>query len=144
MNTTNPEAALEDLITETLRRARLFVSAIKGTAFYCSAREASFITRCLAALGDGSLMRQDTEGALQAIRDILCREIAKETLEMRRVFDGYHDPEFGDLGRVREIPVWTDRGEALADVLAGLDALIEARERAFDRLRAEQEVRRLV
>ncbi|TDK43835.1 hypothetical protein [Antarcticimicrobium luteum] len=93
------QTTLEDLIAETCTRARSFSTAINGAQIACSAREASFIRRCLAAIRDGRLFGQDADGALQAVRDVLCREVANETLGFRPVFDGYHDPDFGDMGR---------------------------------------------
>lgn len=59
----------------------------------------------------------------------------------RRVFDGYHDPEIGDVGRVFEVAVLTDRGEMLSELLISLERLMSARNAALDRLRAEHELR---
>lgn len=133
---------LEDLVAEAFRRTREFVAAIRAVAPACTARDSAFIMRCVARLEDGRLFDDDADGALAGIRDIICRATEAETIAQHRVFDGYHDPEIGDVGRIIEIPVRTDRGEELAGVLARLDALAEARAAAMDRLRAENEVRR--
>lgn len=138
------QATLEELFAETLGRARAFSAAVRGSAFPCNAREEAFITRCLSALDAGRILEDDIEGTLGAIRSVFCREIARETFETRRVFDGYHDPEIGDVGSVVEIPIRTVRGEELAKVLNRLDALVEVREAALDRMRAEKEVRKRI
>lgn len=138
------EATLEDLIFETLRRARSLVKALDKGAFICSAKDGAFISRCLSELEAGRVLDDNVEGALNAIRRILCKEIEKETIETRPVFDGYHDPEIGDVGSVIEIPVRTVRGDDLAELFAQLDRLSEARNAAIDRLRAEKEVRKRI
>lgn len=138
------ETTLEDLIFETFRQARSLVMALDKGAFACSAKDGAFISRCLSQLEAGRVLDDDTEGALGAMRRALFREIEKETFDTRPVFDGYHDPEVGDVGRVIEIPVRTVLGDGLSELLAQLDRLAEARNAALDRLRAEKEVRKRI
>ncbi|RKF16903.1 hypothetical protein D6850_05070 [Roseovarius spongiae] len=138
------DATLEELVFEALRKARLAVAALRKGMFTCSAKDDAFISRCLSKLEAGHILGEDVEGTLDAVRRVLSREIEKETFETKRVFDGYHDPEFGDVGRVFEIPVRTVRGDDLAELLAQLDGLSEARNAALDRLRAEKEVRKRI
>lgn len=144
MNSNSDETTLEDLIAKAFRRARSVVGSASRARVGRDAREHAFAQRCLNDLEQDGLLEDRIDGALGALRDILGKEIAAETLGHHRVFDGWHDPDVGDIGRVREIPVRTDHGDELSGVLAELDALVEIRERAKDRLRAEQEVRRKV
>lgn len=135
---------LEDLIFDALQRARSFVAALKIAALPSNSQEGAFISRCLSQIETGHVLDDDVEGALDGIRRILCKEIEKETFDTSRVFDGYHDPEFGDVGTVLEIPVRTVRGDDLSESLTRLDALVSARDAALDRLRAEREVRKRI
>lgn len=144
MENKTDDATLEDLIFECLRQARAFVAAFKGAAFAVKARDGAFISRCLSSIEEGHILDNAAEGAINATRNMLCREVSKETFDTRRVFDGYHDPEFGDVGRAVQIPLRTVRGDDLAELLAQLDGLAEARNVALDRLRAEKEVRKRI
>ena len=135
---------LEDLIFEALQKARSFVAALNIAALSSNSQDGAFISRCLSQFENGRVLEDDVEGALDGIRRMLCKEIEKETFDTRRVFDGYHDSEFGDVGTVLEIPVRTVRGDDLGKSLTRLDALISARNAALDRLRAEREVRKRI
>lgn len=136
------ETTLEYLIAEVFRLARGVVGGAKTAHVGRDAREHAFVQRCLKDLEQNRLLEGRIDGALGALRDILGQEIAAETLGHHRVFDGWHDSEAGDIGRAREIPLYSTRGEELAQVLTMLDDLMAARHAALDRLRAEQEVRK--
>lgn len=138
------DVTLEDLIFEALQRARSFVAALRGDRFVINARDSAFVGRCLSSIEEGRILEEDVAGTLDTVREVLCREIEKETLETRQVFEGYHDPEVGDIGSVVEIAVRTVRGDDLAELLAELDGLSKARNAAVDRLRAEKEVRKRI
>ncbi|QFT92368.1 hypothetical protein FIU86_05905 [Roseovarius sp. THAF9] len=135
---------LEDLIFEALQKARSFVAALNIAALSSNSQDGAFISRCVSQIETGRVLDDDVEGVLDAVRKILCREIEEETFETRPVFDGYHDPEFGDVGTVLEIPVRTVRGDDLSESLTRLDALVSARYAALDRLCAEREVRKRI
>ena len=133
---------LEDHFETVFRAARILVTEMNASAFPANARDAGFIKRSLASLEAGCLLSEQADGTLCALRKMLRQQISDETLEVRRVFDGYHDPDFGDVGRVLDIPVLTDRGEMLATMLTSLENLITARHAALDRLHAERELRK--
>ena len=138
------DTTLEDLLTIAARQARLLCAAARG--IYCdrTTRETATAARILQGLEAGNILRDDLDGGLQTLHAHLSDAIAAETVGYRRVFDGHHDPEGGDVGVVREIPVLSDRGAALLPVLRRCEALVAAREAARDRLRAEQTLRRLL
>jgi len=138
------DTTLEDLLTEATRRARRLCAAACGIDCGRSARDAITATRILQALQTGNILREDLDGGLQALQAQLEAAILSETVGYRRFFDGHHDPEAGDLGVVRELPILSDRGDALRQVMSLLEALVAAREAARDRLRAEQTLRRLL
>jgi hypothetical protein len=142
MNT--QDTTLEDLLTEATSRARRLCAAALGIDCGGTAREAATATRILQALQTGNILRDDLDGGLQTLHAQLEAEILSETVGYRRWFDGHHDPEAGDVGIVREIPVLSACGEALLPILHQCEALIVARDNARDRLRAEQTLRRLL
>lgn len=135
---------LEDHFENVFRSARIVVTEMNASAFPANARDAGFIKRSLASLENGRLLTEHADGTLSALRTMLRQQISDETLEVRRVFDGYHDPDFGDVGRVLDIPVLTDRGEMVAAMLTSLENLITARHTALDRLNAERELRKRI
>ena len=138
------DTTLEDLLTEAARRARLLCAAASGIDCGRTAREAATAARVLQALQTGNILREDLDGGLRALQAQLEAASLSETVGYRRYFEGHHDPEAGDVGIVREIPVLGDRGAALLTVLRQCEALIVARDDARDRLRAEQTLRRLL
>lgn len=138
------DTTLEDLLTEATRRARLLCAAARGNDCGRTAREAATAARILQGLEAGNILRDDLDGGLQTLHAHLSDAIAAETVGYRRVFDGHHDPEGGDVGVVRELPVLSDRGAVLLQVLGQCEALVAARDTARDRLRAEQTLRRLL
>jgi hypothetical protein len=135
---------LEDHFENVFRSARIVVTEMNACAFPANARDAGFIKRSLASLENGCLLSESADGTLSALRKMLRQQIRAETLEVRRVFDGYHDPDFGDVGRVLDIPLLTDRGEMLAAMLTSLESLITARHTVLDRLHAERELRKRI
>jgi len=138
------DTTLEDLLTIAVRQARLLCAAARG--IYCgrTTRETATAARILQGLEAGNILRDDLDGGLQTLHAHLSDAIAAETVGYRRVFDGHHDPEGGDVGVVREIPVLSDRGAALLPVLRRCEALVAARDAARDRLCAEQSLRSLL
>lgn len=138
------DTTLEDLLTEATRRARRLYAAACGIDCGGTAQEATTATRILQALQTGNILRDDLDGGLQTLQAQLEAAILSETVGYRRYFEGHHDPEAGDVGIVREIPVLSDRGVVLHEVISLLEALLAAREEARDRLRAEQTLRRLL
>ncbi|MCM2561361.1 hypothetical protein M8745_04340 [Lutimaribacter sp. EGI FJ00014] len=142
MNT--QDTTLEDLLTEATSRARRLCAAALGIDCGSTAQEAATATRILQALQTGNILRDDLNGGLQTLQAQLEAAILSETVGYRRCFEGHHDPEAGDVGIVREIPVLSDRGVVLHEVISLLEALLAVREEARDRLRAEQTLRRLL
>ncbi|MGX0877050.1 hypothetical protein ACSSV4_001734 [Roseovarius sp. MBR-154] len=142
MNT--QDTTLEDRLTDAARQARLLCAAARGIDCARTARETATATRILQGLETGNILRDDLDGGLQTLHAHLSDAIAAETVGHRRCFEGHYDPEAGDVGVVRDIPVFSDRGVALHEVISLLEALLAAREAARDRLRAEQTLRRLL
>lgn len=142
MNT--EDTTLEDLLTDTAREARRLCAAARGIDCGRTMRETATAKRILQALEAGDILRDDLDGGLQTLHANLSDAIVAETVGHRMVFDGHHDPEAGDVGIVREIPVLSERGDTLRQVMVLLEALLAACEAARDRLRAEQTLRRLL
>ena len=138
------DTTLEDLLTIAVRQARLLCTAARG--IYCgrTTRETATAARILQGLEAGNVLREELDAGQQTLHAYLSDAIAAETVGYRRMFHGHHDPEAGDVGVVRELPVLSDRGAALLMVLRRCEALVAARDAARDRLRAEQTLRRLL
>ena len=142
MNT--QDTTLEDRLTDAARQARLLCAAARGIDCGRTTRETATAARILQGLEAGNILRDDLDGGLQTLHAHLSDAIAAETVGYRRVFDGHHDPEIGDVGVVQELPILSDRGAALLPVLRRCEALVAARDAARDRLCAEQSLRRLL
>lgn len=142
MNT--QDTTLEDLLAKAGRQARLLCESARGIECGRTARDAATAAHILQALQTGNILRDDLDGGLQTLHAQLEAAILSETVGYRRCFEGHHDPEAGDVGVVRNIPVVSDRGAALLTVLRSIEALVAVRDDARDRLRAEQTLRRLL
>jgi hypothetical protein len=143
MQTQFDDETLENLLVEALRCARRVTTKAREICTGTPS-ERSTMLRSLDDLERGRILGSRSDGAISALRAIVDRELAQETYGVRRVFDGYTDPETGDIGSVREVALRTARGDELADLQSSLQDLVEVRRAASDRLRAEQEVRSML
>lgn len=141
MNVHMKTDTLEGHFERVFALARILLEEMDAASFPDNTKDAGFVRRSIAQLGSRSLLHDSAEGTLKSLSRMLRLQIAGETLETRRVFDGYHDPEIGDVGRVLEVAVLTDRGEMLSELLISLERLMSARNAALDRLCAELELR---
>jgi hypothetical protein len=135
------DSTLEDSLMEAMRRVRRLVQSARvispGTP-----SERGLVSRCLADLETGRVLGGRSDSAIDALRRVIQRELAMETNGTIRVFDGFFDPDAGDVGEVRDVPLRTRRGDELAGLARLLEHAQDARDAARDRFRAEQEVRR--
>lgn len=143
MHTKFENAALEDILAEARRRARFLVRRARELAPGTGAEQVP-VRRCLEDLEACRVIGRRSDNAIDTLRRVIIKELETETTGTFRIFDGYHDPEHGDVGEVREVALRTPRGEELAELARLLEDLQEARDAASDRFRAEQEVRSLL
>ncbi|MCE0505909.1 hypothetical protein LR948_11115 [Roseivivax sp. GX 12232] len=130
--------SLEDLLVAACGDARALSEGLQATYVGSRASDAHAVRRCISGLETGDLLRSDLDGSLAELRRRLQSALVEETIDTETYFDGYFDPDFGDVGTVREIPILTDHGHALAALFERLEALIELRQEARDLLRAER------
>lgn len=132
------DTPLEDLLVAACGHARALSEGIHATYVGCRVRDAHAVRRCISGLETGDLLRPELDGSLCELRRRLQSALVDETLDTETYFDGYFDPDRGDVGIVREVPILTDHGHAFAALFERLEALIAARHAARDRLRAER------
>jgi vacuolar-type H+-ATPase subunit H len=137
------DSALEDILAEARRRARRLVRSARDIAPGTGAEQVA-VRRCLEDLEACRIIGRRSDNAIDTLRRVVLKELETETTGTFCVFEGYHDPEHGDVGEVRELARRTPRGDELAELARLLEDLQEARDAACDRFRAEQEVRSLL
>ncbi|MDD9708416.1 hypothetical protein PVW53_12930 [Seohaeicola sp. SP36] len=105
-----------EIWVETLLELGHLYDAVQRNDAGLSATSLISLSRALVSLGEeGPLSATATED-FDCIQEVLDDVITQETLGFRNVFDGIFDPELGDIGEIRQIPILSDKG-SLADLL---------------------------
>lgn len=118
---------IDPAVARTIHLGRQVTGEVMRLSPGSDASEAARLRRCVAALDDGTPFREVDEGGLLHLRDRLVALCREQEVERRRVFRGFHDPEYGDVGTVEEVPVYTGRGLDLVRLLGLLEAFLAAR-----------------
>lgn len=77
------------------------------------AAELSELQELLSELREGGPFGDRADERMARCRDALEESIERQTLGLHRIFDGVHDPDLGDVGRVIEERILTPLGEAM-------------------------------
>lgn len=130
-------ASVEELVFRLVRVGRAVATEILTSDLGVDSRQGPLLERCLRRLSNGQPLDARDGGGLETVRGILRREVDEETLGSVWEFQGVHDPEIGDVGTVRLVRLVTERGEALAPLLAAFEHFLEARQELLDRVRVD-------
>lgn len=131
------EPSMEDMVFRLVRTGRAVATDILASDLGVNTRQGPLLERCLRRLSEGQPLDARDGGGLETVRGILQRAVDEETLGSVWEFQGVHDPEIGDVGTVRLVRLVTERGEALAPLLAAFEHFLEARQELLDRVRVD-------
>ncbi|SNT75887.1 hypothetical protein [Paracoccus seriniphilus] len=85
------------------------------------------VLQSLSALRRNGPLSETAADEIGRIESLLDQAISQETLGFRNVFDGIEDPELGAVGRVRAVPVLSEKGAALDRLLKGFRQFLAMR-----------------
>lgn len=123
MNKIYNEIALEEICTKVLMEKDVLAALSKKTDVINTAADASQVARSFALIDGHAILGCEATRHLDLIVKVAERRLEEETLEIRPVFEGYNDPEFGAIGSVYEERILTAEGgevQAFYERLLGL------------------------
>ena len=86
------------------------------------------VLQALSALRQNGPLSETAADEIGCIENLLDQAISQETLGFRNIFDGVEDPELGAIGRVRAVPLLTEKGAALDNLRKGFRQLFAMRD----------------
>ena len=139
-----PAPTLEALAAEAVRLGREAAAAASDVGVGVTPQDWRRVERLLEPLAE-RVPFEATDEDLAEARRILERNIdAERDGTERRVVDYDVDPDGNRIDVLAEVPAHSDRGRALIEVRARLDAFLAARDRVLDAAAAERAVRALM
>lgn len=143
-NHQNTERSLQSLAEETVRLGRELEREAHAVYLGGSAIDYGFVARSLRRFAERKPFDDRDEASLEALCGILERDLATEmTGTERRTLETHYD-DMGQSYEVREVPVYTERGEHLLRVRELLAAFGRTRAAALDAIAAENAVMRML
>lgn len=129
---------LDDLATETVGQGRRVADRAKALHLGENARDVAFVSRCFARLQERQPFDEADDGGFDAVMKILDRSIAAEYLGTTDRSEEIGYDEFGPQVEIREVPVYTDRGNELVALQKLFQAFRNNRDRVLDHLAANR------
>lgn len=103
-----------------------------------NAMDVAFVTRCLAHLKERQSFDEGDEGGFGAVMGILERDIAAECLGSAEQFEETGYDEFGPQWEIREMPVYTERGNELIKLQYLFQDFLNSRDGVLDHVAAHR------
>lgn len=138
MQELHDSANLDNLAARTIKLGRELAHQARALHLGGNAKEAAFVTRCLARLEDRQAFNTADETSLAAIQGILANDLAGEIIETEQQFVETHFNEFGQQGELREMPIYSTRGLELLDLNETLDTFMATRAAVLDHIAAHR------
>jgi hypothetical protein len=137
------EQPFEDVATTTVSLGRqLRAMALRVHAGKTS-RKVDFVARALQRIGERNAFDHRDDHSLEEVRRIIAADVEGETLGTETEFREVGYDADGPVIEVRNVEIFTERGEDLLSLLALLDHFVAARTATLDRAAAERAIRRL-
>ena len=109
--------SLEEFWTRTLQEIDHVHAQAEQTERELSATERNALLQSLASLRHDGPLADSAEDHICRIETILADAVDRKTTGFRGVFDGHDDPDHGAVGTVRAVPVLSEQGHVLDDML---------------------------
>lgn len=107
------ELPLEELFARAFAFARNFAKAFPCSDVAADVLEASSLRRTLEGLSHHAGLTATDDADTDLLMSVIARELDYETLGWNRIFDGWIDPDIGQIGTIKTVPVLTERGQML-------------------------------
>lgn len=142
----NPAAApsLDALATEAVRLGRELHEMAHAVYVGGNIRDFGFAARALARLAEREPFDSRDTASFQALRGIIDTDLSREVVGTERRFMETHYDNDGQHGEVREIPLYSTRGETLLRLQETLNGFLAARDAALDRIAADRALMQLL
>lgn len=109
--------SMEEFWTRTLQEIDHLYAQVEQADEELSATERNTLMQSLTSLRHDGPLSDSAEDHVGRIEAILIEAIGRETTGFRGVFDGHDDPDHGAVGTVRAVPVLSEQGYVLEDML---------------------------
>ncbi|MCQ0093551.1 hypothetical protein [Roseovarius sp. M141] len=129
---------MDDLAAQAVALGRQIANRAKSLHLGDNARDVAFVSRCLGRLKERQPFDARDEGGLDAVMDILDRSIVAEYLGSEDRFEETGYDEFGPHGEIREMLVYSDRGEELIELRFLFQDFLNIRESVLDQVAAHR------
>ncbi|MEX1234404.1 MAG: hypothetical protein WEB56_05395 [Roseovarius sp.] len=129
---------LEDLATEAVGQGRHVADRAKALHLGENAKDVAFVSRCFARLKERQPFDEADDGGFDAVMKIFDHSIASEYVgtESWPVETGFD--EFGPQVEIRQMPVYSDRGNELIKLQNLFKAFRNNRDRVLDHMAANR------
>lgn len=134
----------DELAAEVIKLGRLIADRARALCLGDDAREAAFVSRCLARLKDRQPFDAAGVGGLDAVMEILTRSIASECLGTEGRFKQTGHDEFGPQGEIHEAAIYSERGNDLIKLQNLFHAFLEGREDVLDHVAAHRNLLKIM
>ena len=138
------ELQTEALWVQTLLNLDSLYDAVRVADAGFSATELNTISGSLVSLRQSGLLSTTSLEELDSLQSIFADAITRETLGFRNAFDGIFDPEYGDIGRVVEVPILSENGKRAKMLMQDLLSIRAKREALRARIDTELQMARLL
>ncbi|MEI4262450.1 hypothetical protein [Roseovarius sp. D0-M9] len=135
---------LDDLARNAVRLGREVAEHASTLHVGGNAKDAAFVSRCLARLSERQPFVESDDGSLKAVQDILSKDIADEVVGSEDCFVATHFDELGQQGEMRRRPIYSDRGSALIKLHDLLQDFLSNRNAVFDQVAAHRTLLKLM
>jgi hypothetical protein len=125
---------MDELAAEAVGLGRQVANRAKELHLGGNAKDVAFVTRCLLRLKERQSFDEADEGGLFAVKEILERDIASECLGSAEQFEKTGYDEFGPQWEIREMPVYTERGNELIKLQKLFQDFLNRRDGVLDQL----------
>ncbi len=129
---------IDELAVEAVRLGREVADAARAVHLGGNAKDVAFVARALSKLRERQPLHDADEGGLEAVREILEADIAREVASHETRFFPTDYDECGPIGETREVPIYTERGEELIKLKGMFEQFSDVRAALFDHLAAHQ------
>lgn len=142
----NPVAvpSLETLATKAVRLGRELHEMAHAVYVGGNIRDFGFAARALGRLAEREPFDSRDTASFEALRGIIDTDLSREVVRTERRFVETHYDNDGQHGEVREIPVYSARGETLLRLQETLNRFLAARDAALDRIAADRALMQLL
>ncbi|ETX15688.1 hypothetical protein OCH239_13775 [Roseivivax halodurans JCM 10272] len=132
------EMPLEELFARALASARNLARDFPCNDVSVDAHEASSMRRTLEGLSHHAGLTASDDVDADLLMSVLARELDRETTGWSRIFDGWIDPDIGQIGTIKSVRVLTERGQMLERHARGIQEFAHVRSLCRARRDAEK------